>query len=185
MRPHPPFIPARDQSDLISQASAIADSRSRELRRLCDCIARQIGATERVYGFNSFEASLARTYLFFTETELRASQVEAATLRAIVHQRTALELTVALHDSIREHTPIISAVRPLLEVTAVIIREWDSQHGQVPRAVSPAHGGADLDLDSASQRSRSGSRPVERVTRERSRSRDSDLGRRPTLPDLE
>ena len=185
MRPDPPLIPARDQSDLISQASAIADSRSRELRRLCDCIARQIGANERVYGFNSEEASLTRSYLFFTETERRASEIEAATLRAIVPQRSALELTVALHDTIREHTPIISAVRPLLEVTAEIIQRWDSQHAQDPPVVSPAHGGADLDLDSASERSRSGSRPVERVTRERSRSRDSDLGRRPTLSDLE
>ena len=181
MRPDPPLIPARDQSDLISQASAIADSRSRELRGLCDRIAEQIGANERVHGVSSDEASLARTYLFFTETELRASQVEAATLRAIVHQRSALELTVALHDSVREHTRNISAIRPLLEVFAETIREWDSQHAQYPRVVLPAHGGADLDLDRARERPGSGSSPVERVTRERSRSRDSDLGRRPTL----
>ena len=168
MRPDPPLIPARDQSDLISQASAIADSRSRELRRLCDCIARQIGANERVYGFSSDEASLARTYLFFTETERRASQVEAATLRAIVHQRTALELIAALHDSVLEHSRAISSIRPLLEVAAEKIREWDSLHAQNPRVVLRARRGN-----------------VERVTRERSRSRDSDLDRRPALPDLE
>ena len=172
MRPHPPFIPARDQSDLISQASAIADSRSRELRSLCDSIAEQIGANERVYGVSSDEASLARTYLFFTETELRASQVEAATLRAIVHQRSALELVVDLHDVLLDHTPIIQSVHPLLEVCAEQIRQWDSQHAQYPRVVLPARRGADLDLDLARERSRSRSRPVERVTRERSRSRD-------------
>ena len=170
MRPDPPLIPARDQSDLISQASAIADSRSRELRGLCNRIAEQIGANERVHGVNSDEASLARTYFFFTEAELRASQVEAATLRAIVHQRSALELTVALHDSVREHTRNISAIRPLLEVFAEKIREWDSQHAQYPRVVLPA--------------TRIGSR-FSASTTERSRSRDLDLGRRPPLPDLE
>ena len=115
MRPDPPLIPARDQSDLISQASAIADSRSRELRGLCDRIAEQIGANERVYGDSSEEASLARLYFFFAETELRASRVETATLRAIVDQRTALELIVALHASVLEHTSAISAISPQLE----------------------------------------------------------------------
>ena len=154
----PPELPFREHSDLLSQASALAETRERELGEVLASGRRVREAVARVYGARSEQWEEWNENCFLVEAELRSARAESALLRALVRPRSALEATLYLYANLSQHIEGVATLAPDLAFAIETFRSWDRQHEESELATP--------------ELSRANEEPI--PPQERSRSRDRD-----------
>ena len=127
----PPVLPNRDFSDLLRQASRLAESRERELGQVLASAQRVRNAVGRVYGSGSDQLEEWRNNFFLLEAELRSARVGTRLLRALAGPRTALQSVLRLYTNLAQH---IGGIAPPFEIVEAIetFEAWDRLHADRP-----------------------------------------------------